>query len=279
MLLDSAATVTDQYSYSAFGVPLSSSSSTTTAYRFAGERYDASTGLLDLRARQYHPRSGRFLTMDSYPGRVAEPLTLHKYAYAHNDPVNHTDPSGNTAIAGGYGQTLKKVSLAAIPAVFVTGLAVACVYRLTASYLSTALEIALLGGRFQFGADTPSCEVERKEVTCDDPPYSQYRRCSEISGRYNISGRANREGIELARIIVNNPTLRLFNPQPTNDGLDVCTGTPGARHWEVRNANGRGYFTSIKECTCCDEGNGKPQLETKCGFFGDHHPAFKDFWR
>jgi hypothetical protein len=40
------------------------------------------------------PDAGRFQTMDSYEGTQEEPLTLHKYLYAHADPVNGTDPSG-----------------------------------------------------------------------------------------------------------------------------------------------------------------------------------------
>lgn len=39
----------------------------------------------------------RFSQLDSYEGKLHEPVTLHKYNYSHNDPVNWTDPSGNIA--------------------------------------------------------------------------------------------------------------------------------------------------------------------------------------
>ena len=57
-------------------------------------------------ARYYQPETGRFITMDSYEGDQSDPLSLHKYLYAHADPVNNTDPSGH--------MTLLSVSLAAV---------------------------------------------------------------------------------------------------------------------------------------------------------------------
>jgi len=47
-----------------------------------------------LRARYYKPDTGRFWTMDTYAGNNQDPLSLHKYLYAHNNPVNNTDPTG-----------------------------------------------------------------------------------------------------------------------------------------------------------------------------------------
>jgi hypothetical protein len=41
-----------------------------------------------------NPNTGRFWTMDSYAGNNQDPLSLHKYLYAHANPVNLTDPSG-----------------------------------------------------------------------------------------------------------------------------------------------------------------------------------------
>jgi len=32
--------------------------------------------------------------MDSYDGYIYQPLTLHKYSYAHSDPANNCDPTG-----------------------------------------------------------------------------------------------------------------------------------------------------------------------------------------
>jgi hypothetical protein len=46
-------------------------------------------------ARWVKPDTGRFWTMDSYEGNEQAPPSLHKYAYAHANPVNLTDPSGH----------------------------------------------------------------------------------------------------------------------------------------------------------------------------------------
>jgi hypothetical protein len=47
-----------------------------------------------LRNRFYDITSGRFLRRDIYEGWFDEPLSLHKYAYVHNNPVNLIDPLG-----------------------------------------------------------------------------------------------------------------------------------------------------------------------------------------
>jgi hypothetical protein len=50
-----------------------------------------------LRARYYDPTTGRFNRLDPFFGNLVDPLSLHKYAYAHNDPIDGTDPSGKFA--------------------------------------------------------------------------------------------------------------------------------------------------------------------------------------
>jgi hypothetical protein len=47
-----------------------------------------------LRQRYYDIEAGRFTRRDTYEGRLNEPLSLHKYVYVHNNPVNSTDPTG-----------------------------------------------------------------------------------------------------------------------------------------------------------------------------------------
>lgn len=49
-------------------------------------------------ARWLNLDDGRFQTMDAYQGNLPEPLSLHKYDYAHDDPVNNTDPSGHVVV-------------------------------------------------------------------------------------------------------------------------------------------------------------------------------------
>ncbi|HEY6370708.1 MAG TPA: RHS repeat-associated core domain-containing protein, partial [Candidatus Sulfotelmatobacter sp.] len=71
------------------------SSPTPNNYLFAGEQFDSDLNLYYNRARYLNVSTGRFLNMDAYEGDAESPLSLHKYLYAGNDPINQLDPSGN----------------------------------------------------------------------------------------------------------------------------------------------------------------------------------------
>lgn len=148
-LTDASGSLTDSYAYGAFGELLDSSGNTVNHYLFAGERLDRAAGLYHLRARDYVSSIGRFMTMDPFAGDVLDPMSLHKYVYAHNDPVNNTDPSGMSVAALATG--ISGMSL--IPLVFVstvmlvTAAVTACAIVYTSSYLlSQALNIESPGG-------------------------------------------------------------------------------------------------------------------------------------
>jgi RHS repeat-associated protein len=97
-LTSNAGTVTDSYTYDAFGIlteQLYVGSPTENLYRYAGEQWDPHLGMYYLRARYYHPDTDRFWSMDTFEGTQTDPLSLHKYLYAHVNPVNGTDPSGH----------------------------------------------------------------------------------------------------------------------------------------------------------------------------------------
>ncbi|PLR80074.1 RHS repeat-associated core domain-containing protein, partial [Bacillus sp. V33-4] len=51
--------------------------------------------MIDFGSRWYSPNEGRFTTMDTFAGWSNQPLTLNRYSYVHNNPVNFTDPSGH----------------------------------------------------------------------------------------------------------------------------------------------------------------------------------------
>ncbi len=121
-LSDASASVTDTYSYDAFGGALASNGATLNAYRFAGEQLDAHTGLYYLRARDYDPATGRFTARDPFGGLTHDPKTLHKYVYCANDPVNHVDPTGKIGTLGSVMISIAIVSvLIAISFLFVGG--------------------------------------------------------------------------------------------------------------------------------------------------------------
>jgi RHS repeat-associated protein len=84
--------VVQGYSFSPFGVPLDESGGE--PYGFTGEQWDASAGLVYLRARYYDPGVGRFVSKDPWPGDAFRPRSLASYVYVENNPCNLVDLTG-----------------------------------------------------------------------------------------------------------------------------------------------------------------------------------------
>ena len=62
-------------------------------HTFLGKTTDATTDLVDMGDRKYDPDTGRFISPDPV-FQAASPQSLGGYAYAGNDPINASDPSG-----------------------------------------------------------------------------------------------------------------------------------------------------------------------------------------
>ncbi len=97
-LTDVSGAVTDTYDYDAFGNLVAQTGTTPNLYLYSGEQFDHDLGLYYLRARYHNPQTGRFWSMDSFEGFGEDPASLHKYTYCANNPVNCSDPSGNTTL-------------------------------------------------------------------------------------------------------------------------------------------------------------------------------------
>lgn len=83
--------VAQSLEYDEFGVVLSDTSPGFQPFGFAGGLYDAATGLVHFGARDYDASMGRWTNKDPI-GFAGGDTNI--YAYAGNDPVNATDPSG-----------------------------------------------------------------------------------------------------------------------------------------------------------------------------------------
>ncbi len=94
LLTDAGGEVTGTFSYGPYGSLIGTSGAESTPMGFAGQYTDSASGLQYLRARFYDPATGQFLTRDPLEGLTREP-----YAYASDDPLNLTDPSGEISIA------------------------------------------------------------------------------------------------------------------------------------------------------------------------------------
>jgi RHS repeat-associated protein len=88
-----------QYLTSAFGTLIATAESSGNTFRFTGERTDETLGLVHLRARDYMVDVGQFLTRDPYNGNTGDPTSLHRYLYAHQNPVTNRDPTGEMTLA------------------------------------------------------------------------------------------------------------------------------------------------------------------------------------
>ena len=98
-LTDSTGSLVEQYSYDVYGQPTikdgSGNVKTTalTPFLFTGREYDSETGLYHYRSRAYSPMLGRFLQPDSINFNGGD---VNLYRYVGNNPVNFTDPMGQT---------------------------------------------------------------------------------------------------------------------------------------------------------------------------------------
>jgi RHS repeat-associated protein len=114
-LTSTTGVVTDTYDYDAFGNLIHQTGSTPNNYLFAGEQFDPDLGLYYNRARYLNTNTGRFWSMDSYEGDSASPISLHKYLYTGDEPVDRSDPTGrdfglaDAAIAGAIANTINAI--------------------------------------------------------------------------------------------------------------------------------------------------------------------------
>ena len=84
------------FSYTTFGEQMGGVK--VSGFTYNAEAYDAATGMLNLRARQYEPAMNRFSQKDVIRGQAVSPLSLNRYMYCVNSPVMHTDPSGESVL-------------------------------------------------------------------------------------------------------------------------------------------------------------------------------------
>ncbi len=93
-IINTSGFVQKYYTYEPFGQSIESGGTFADPFRFTGQFYDEEIGEYYLRARQYNRAIARFTARDPVFGEFEEPLTLHKYLYCSNEPVNRMDPRG-----------------------------------------------------------------------------------------------------------------------------------------------------------------------------------------
>ncbi len=89
-LIDTTGAIKNRYSYGPWGVLEDSIEAVANPLRFTGREWDSDVRLYYYRARYYDPVLGRFIAED--PAGLDG--GIDPYAYAGDDPVNRTDPTG-----------------------------------------------------------------------------------------------------------------------------------------------------------------------------------------
>ena len=95
LLTDGAGAVANRYDYSAYGGRTLEHHTFENEFTFADGRNDDETGLLQMGARFYNSKLGRFVSADSIVPDLYDPQALDRYAYVQNDPLNYWDPTGH----------------------------------------------------------------------------------------------------------------------------------------------------------------------------------------
>jgi RHS repeat-associated protein/CSLREA domain-containing protein len=80
--------------YDPYGVTAQTYGALQTPYGFTGEY--TSGDLVYLRARYYAPKTGRFITKDTWEGDMNLPITYNRWLYVNANPILLTDPSGKS---------------------------------------------------------------------------------------------------------------------------------------------------------------------------------------
>ncbi|MFG1995645.1 putative Ig domain-containing protein [Actinoplanes sp. NPDC048988] len=105
LITNAAGTTVGTNTYDTYGNRTQHTGTADSAIGYTGNWTDPTTGVIHLRARDYDPTTGQFLSIDP-----AVDTTLQPYAYAENNPLQNTDPTGQCpfcisaaigAVAGG----------------------------------------------------------------------------------------------------------------------------------------------------------------------------------
>jgi RHS repeat-associated protein len=96
---NAAGEVVNRYDYSAYGIHLLDRGAVPNDVAFAGNHVDDETGLVYMNDRYYDPVLAQFISADNIVPDPSDPQYLNRYAYARNDPINFSDPSGHVPVS------------------------------------------------------------------------------------------------------------------------------------------------------------------------------------
>ena len=92
--MSAAGVLVDSVAYSPWGEPAARQGATALTVGFQSSYTDPTTGLIDMGARWYQASTGTFTNRDTYNGVLSTPISLNRYTYATNNPIDYFDPDG-----------------------------------------------------------------------------------------------------------------------------------------------------------------------------------------
>jgi RHS repeat-associated protein len=184
-LTDVTGASTDRYTYDSWGNVLFVSGSTPNTRLYDGEELDPDLGLVNLRARQYRPVTGRFMTADSVPGQDTDPTSFNRYLFSSDDPVLRIDPTGHDAVSYGIiigavaaallveetiriGNDRRTTTISASGAAVAAGETTACNLAKAITYGPTEIATTAVLGVYAICAKKVRCTDERKQELDDE---------------------------------------------------------------------------------------------------------------
>ena len=93
------------FAYTAYGEQMGGVK--VSGFTYNAEAYDAATGMLNLRARQYETALNRFSQKDIYPANLLIPQSFNAYLFTCNSPVSFVD--GDELSAKSLGSVLSSI--------------------------------------------------------------------------------------------------------------------------------------------------------------------------
>lgn len=105
LITDAQGNAAQTYTYSTYGVTVAEPTQQLDEFGFTSQRRNPSTamagqdgaGLIYMNARFYDATLGRFISPDTVIPDANNPQSLNRYAYARNNPISYSDPTGYDA--------------------------------------------------------------------------------------------------------------------------------------------------------------------------------------
>ena len=222
--------VVNQYVYDAYGNVLDESVEIPNTILYAGELRDSTLGWDFLRERYASIVTGRFVSRDPFGGFATEPLSLNRFTYVHNDPLNNTDPGGRNAVA-----------------VLILGAKVGVLFLLVSEVYQAAVGtetyIAYRVKQF-FGLPTVRGKVARTKQWLKLGFKEATRSVKTIPSTISVSGWAYAIGLEVANNT--NPDDEFFG-EMLKKGRSLSDSGGGGDEYEVMVSLLEEYLETVRE--------------------------------